>query len=91
VRYVWRTPPARRTFDSLNDAERIRYEQIEFFIAQWPYPMRGSTMVREFRLFGVSGCRYFDDMFPYVIFYEVDEHEILVRLIMKAATSSTPL
>ncbi len=75
----------------MTSSEQSRYEGIEAFIAEFPYPLKGSTFVSALRLYGVDGFRYFDDRFPFVIFYEVDEHEIHVHLIMKSATKRTPI
>jgi len=46
----------------MSAADRDRYEQIEYFIASFPYPMKGSH-VEHFSMFGKDGFRYFDDEF----------------------------
>jgi hypothetical protein len=39
-------------------------------------------------MFAGTGFRFFNNDFPYLIFYEVDEHEVLVVLVMKATTTA---
>ena len=75
----------------MSSADRRRYDEIEAFLAGSPYPIRGTDYITDSSMFGWTGFRYFDQVFPYSIFYEVDEHEITVTLVLRSATNLTPL
>ena len=75
----------------MSPGDRATYDLIEAFIAEFPYPMRGTNQVAPFRWYTEDGFRYFRDDFPYTIFYVVDEHEITIVQVLKSATSRTPL
>ena len=72
-------------------SDRETYDEIESFLSDMPYPIRGSNFVRPVTMFGQRMFRYFDNRFPYSIYYEVDEHEIQVLLVLRSATRRTPL
>jgi hypothetical protein len=72
-------------------SERERYDEIESFLSEMPYPIRGVDFVHPVTMFGRRMLREVDDDFPYSICYEVDEHEITVLLVLKSATRRTPM
>ena len=90
-RYVWWGRPARSAIEAMSESERREYDVIEQFLSESPYPITGSKHIEPTTQFGVHGFRYFDDRFPYSIFYRVDEHEIEVMLVLRSATRRTPL
>jgi hypothetical protein len=77
--------------EGLSPDERQRFDEIQDFISSSPYPMTGVDYVRASRMFGWSGFRYFDEHFPYAVFYDVDEHEMTITLVLRSATKRTPL
>jgi hypothetical protein len=91
TRHVWWSRRARSAIEAMSPEERRRFDEIQDFLSGSPYPTTGVDYVRPSRMFGWSGFRYFDDVFPYAIYYDVDEHEMTITLVLRAATKRTPL
>jgi hypothetical protein len=90
-RNVRREDSAQAEIDIMGAPNRESYDQIESFLSGMPYPIRGVNFVRPVTKFGRRMFRYFDGEFPYSIYYEVDEHEIQVLLVLRSATRRTPM
>ena len=74
----------------MSAADRREYDTIQSFLADSPYPITGVSHIKPHEYYGARGFKYFDDWFPYSIFYVVDEHEITVLLVLRSATKGTP-
>ena len=78
---------ARRAIEAFSRADHARFLEIQDFIRDHPRPIRGSPLVRPSRLFGKAGYIYFDEVFPYEIFYSLDDDDdIVIGLLMRAFT-----
>jgi hypothetical protein len=89
--YAWYSPAAHATLQGLGADDRGRYDRVEAYICDFPKPIQGNNYVVRRTWFGREFYRYFDNVFPYAIWYDLDEDGITMVLILPAATGGTPL
>jgi hypothetical protein len=86
-RYVWWTPAARRAVEALTPSERERFDHIADYLAFSPYPEPNSTNVHRSRLFGEEKFIFFNNDFPYMVYYRAADDEVYIELVLKAFVS----
>ena len=85
ARYVWWSTAARRVIESLRPEHRREFDGIIEAIAVSPEPVPGLSTIKAIEFFGQRKFRYFDNDFPYMIFYRIDEEgDINIELVLAA-------
>jgi hypothetical protein len=89
--YVWYSPAASTLLQTLSSRDRTEYDRIEDHIRDFPRPIAGNDFVVRTTWFGREFFRYFDDVFPYAIWYDLDDDGITIVMILPAATKRTSM
>lgn len=86
-RYVWWTPAARRAIEALTAGDRERFDYIIDFLSLSPFPEPGSTLIRTSRLYGEDLLTFFNNHFPYLVYYRIEDDDVYIELVLRAFVS----
>lgn len=85
---------ARNAIQALSASDRTELADITGYIENFLLVLRSGGLVKPWRLFGIDGERYFDNLWPHMIFMEVvrepdGDHpgEIFFHLVLPATIS----
>ena len=89
MRVVKLSETAQRSADFLSKADAAKLFQITSMLSDFMLPLQRAGMVSESDYFGMDGWRFFDQRYPFLIFFEItsdpttEREGILIRQILR--------
>jgi hypothetical protein len=68
----------------LTPGERERFDYIAEYLAFSPYPEPGTTNIHRSQLYGKDLLIFFNNDFPYAIYYRVEGDDLYIELVLRA-------
>jgi hypothetical protein len=89
---VSRSRSAQRVIEDLIPPLLEEYEEIEYHLQALPALLNDGRLVSPCRFYELDGYRYFDEIFPFVIYFETKERpEVEVATLLIQAILATTL